>query len=189
MPPIKILTQAERDAFESPPLFTGVERKHHFHIPKNLEATLSQLRTATNRVWFILKLGYFRATGKFFAGKFHDADVEYVAGQLGFLPGMVDLSTYDEKATSSRHRKFILDYLGVHEFGAEAQQELEQEIRSMVRSQDRPKFILHRVVDLLKARKIVIPTAWGDENVSYWGNFLIVNPFTSDPFLPTYLSK
>jgi TnpA family transposase len=160
MPPIKILTEAERDAFEAPPRFTSVERKHHFHIPKNLEATLSQLRTDTNRVRFILKLGYFRATGKFFAGKFHGVDVEYVASQLGFLPGMVDLSTYDEKATSSRHRQLILEYLGVREFGTEAQQELVQEIRNMVRAQDRPKFILHRVVDLLKARKIEVPTAY-----------------------------
>ena len=160
MPPIKILTEAERDAFESPPQFTSIERKHLFHIPKNLEATLSQLRTDTNRVWFVLKLGYFRATGKFFVGKFHDADVEYVASQFGFLPGMVDLSTYDEKATSSRHRKLILEYLGVREFGAEAQQELGPEICGMVRAQDRPKFMLHRVVDLLKARKIEVPTAY-----------------------------
>jgi len=160
MPSIKILTEEERDAFESPPLFTGVERKHHFHIPQSLEAMLSPLRTDTNRVCFILKLGYFRATGKFFAGKFHDADVDYVASQLGFLPGMVDLSTYDEKATSSRHRKLILDYLGVREFGAEAQQELIPEIRGMVRAQDRPKCMLHRVADLLKARKIEVPTAY-----------------------------
>ena len=30
---------------------------------------------------------------------------------------------------------------------------------------------------------------WGYKNVPYWGNFPIVNPFTFDPFLPTYLSK
>jgi len=160
MTQIKILIEAEREAFESPPVFTSLERKRYFHTPKNLDTILSRLRTNENQIQFIVRLGYFRATGRFFRGKFHDRDVDYVARKLGLLPERLDRSTYDEKATASRHRKLILDYLGVRPFGGEVQGELVQEIRSMVRAQGRPKSILLRVVDLLKSRKIEIPTAY-----------------------------
>ena len=103
-----------------------------------------------NRVQFLLSLGYFRATGRFFAGKFQDEDVDYVAGKLGFLPGLLDIQSYDNKATASRHRKLILDHLGFREFSQELELGIRKEIRTMVRSQVRPKLILLRMIELLE---------------------------------------
>ncbi|MEM7478535.1 MAG: DUF4158 domain-containing protein [Planctomycetota bacterium] len=85
---------------------------------------------------------YFKATARFFASNFHDADVEYVARKLGFIPEVIDLDSYDEKATSNLNRKSILAFLGVSAFDEVAERELLKDIRSMVRSQMRPKFIL-----------------------------------------------
>ena len=121
---------------------------------------LAPLRTETNQVLLVLRLGYFKATGRFFASSFHPADVEYVASKLGFLPGMVAVEDADSKATASRQRQLVLDYLGYREFGAAAEHELVREIRSLVRSQVRPKAMLLRMVELLKARKTEIPSAY-----------------------------
>ena len=80
-----------------------------------------------------------------------------MAKQLGFLPGVFDLSAYDE-ATARRHRKIILDDLG--SFDEHAKLHLIKEIRTMVRSQVRPKVILLHGLDILAFRKTEIPTAY-----------------------------
>lgn len=156
----QILSTTEWDAFESPPVFTSAERQRYFHISQGVEEILATLRTQANQAHFLLSLGYCRATGRFFAGKYQPPDGEYVASKLGLLPGMVDISGYDLKATASRHRKLVLDYLGLRTFGAEAERALRRELHTMVRSQIRPKSMFLRMVEFLKARKTEIPSAY-----------------------------
>jgi hypothetical protein len=82
-----------------------------------------------------------------------------MAKQLGFLPGVFDLSAYDE-ATARRHRKIILDDLGFQPFDEHAKLHLIKEIRTMVRSQVRPKVMFCHALDILARRKTEIPTAY-----------------------------
>jgi hypothetical protein len=74
MPRMLILTPAEYAAFESPPVFTSVERKRFFHLAQRLENLLATFRTPTTQICFVLTLGYFKATNRFFARQFHEAD-------------------------------------------------------------------------------------------------------------------
>jgi hypothetical protein len=148
MPRMRILTPAEQASFDTPPVFTSVERQRFFHIPESLEALLATLRTPVNQVGFVVTLGYFRATKRFFARQFHPEDVDYVTGQLGYLPGLITLDSY-AKSVQSRHRKLILDYLGFRAFDTQVRQELAPEIRTLVRSHLRPKTILLRLQDTL----------------------------------------
>lgn len=90
MPRMQILTPAEYAAFETPPIFTSVERKQFFDLSQSLLSLLSTFRTPANQICFVLALGYFKATKRFFARQFHEADAAYVARQLGFFPGMFD---------------------------------------------------------------------------------------------------
>ena len=142
MPRRQILTPAEYAAFETPPVFSNAEREKFFHVGKSLESLLATLRTSTNQVCFLLTLGYFRATKRFFAQPYHPKDVEYVALVLGKQSEQLELETYDKKATASRHRQLTLNYLGFQAFNAQARQDITQEIHTMVRSQMRPKAIL-----------------------------------------------
>jgi len=158
MPRMQILTPAEYATFETPPVFTNIERHRFFNLSQSLFDILITFRTPTNQICFVLTLGYFLATKRFFARQFHQADAAYVAKQLGFLPGVFDLSFYDE-ATARRHRKSILNYLGFQPFSFDAKQRLLQEIRAMVRSQARPKAILLHTFDILARRKTEIPSA------------------------------
>jgi hypothetical protein len=68
MPQLQLLSAAERAEFESPPVFSGAERQRYFQVPPSLDAVLRTLRTPTNQVYFLLRLGDFRATGRFFPG-------------------------------------------------------------------------------------------------------------------------
>ena len=159
MPRMQILTPAEATAFETPPVFSPIEREKFFQFSDSLHSWLTTLRTATNQVGLVLTVGYFRATKRFFPPTaFHEADVAYVARQLGCLPGLLDFTRYDEKATASRHRRLTLEHLGFRAFNQEARRDLVQEIRTMVRSQMRPKAIFLRALELLELRKTEIPT-------------------------------
>ncbi len=110
MPRIQILTPAEYAVFEKPPTFTNLERQHFFNLSPTLFDLLTTFRTPTNKIGFVLTLGYFLATKRFFGLQFHKVDAAYVARQLGFLPGVpgiFDLTTYQE-TTARRHRQMIL---------------------------------------------------------------------------------
>src|SRR5215813_5833660 len=85
MPRIAILTPTEYAAFETPPLFSSVERKRCFDLSQPLESLLTTFRTPTNAICFVLTVGYFKATKRFFARQFHAPDADYVARQLGYL--------------------------------------------------------------------------------------------------------
>jgi hypothetical protein len=115
-------------------------------------------RTPTNQICFVLALGYFKATQRFFARQFHEPDAAYVARQLGCFPGVFALQTYDD-ATARRHRKLILDYLGFQPFDDTAKQALVHESRPLVRSQVRPQVLLCHMLDILARRKTEIPSA------------------------------
>ena len=158
MPRIQILTPEEYAAFETPQTFTSTQRQRFFDLSQSLSSLLTTFRTPTNQIGFVLTLGYFKATKRFFTHPFHTVDADYVARQLGFLPGVFDL-TASQGTTARRHRQIILSHLGFLPFDSNAIDDLRKEIHTMVRSQVRPKVIRVHVLDLLARRKTEIPGA------------------------------
>jgi hypothetical protein len=92
MPRMQILTAAEQKAFDTPPVFSGAERETFFHVSDSLRDVLATLRSPTNRVCLVLTVGYFRVAKRFFVVLFNQADVAYVAQQLGYAPEQIDLN-------------------------------------------------------------------------------------------------
>jgi len=148
----------EHAAFDTPPVFTNAERQRFFALSHSLDTLLRSFRTPTNQICFVLALGYFKATQRFFARQFHEPDATYVARQLGCFPGVFALQTYDD-ATARRHRKLILDHVGFQPFDDTTQQVLVHESRPLVRSQAHPQVILCHMLDILARRKTEIPSA------------------------------
>jgi TnpA family transposase len=157
MPRMHILTASEQKAFDAPPVLSSAERDTFFQVSERLDAMLATLRSPTNRVGLVLTIGYFRATKRFFLPPFDPTDVAYVAKRLAYTPEQIDFASYDAKASASRHRKLTLDYLGFRPFNAQVRHEMAQEVRTMVRSQMRPKAIFLEVLNLLETRKTEIP--------------------------------
>jgi hypothetical protein len=61
---MRILNAQEEDAFESPPVFTVIEQSRFFDFLAATDDLTMNLRTPTNKVCFLVMLGYFKATGK-----------------------------------------------------------------------------------------------------------------------------
>lgn len=153
---MKIFNTLEEEAFESPPAFNGTERKRFFSLPLMLKDPMANLRTPTNKVCFLVAAGYFKARRKFFGWQFRQADIEYVANQIGVDPTEVRVDSYS-KETFSRHQRAILHYFGCSPFDKAAKCFVAREIAALVRVQFRPKLVLLEVIQVLSRKKTEIP--------------------------------
>jgi hypothetical protein len=157
MPAMKIFNNLEREAFEAVPKFNSEERKQFFAMPKIFLETMDSLRTPTHQVCFIVTVGYFKAQRRFFSKQFQQRDLDFVAHQLGFNTEQVDLRTYENR-TYARHQLLILNHFGVSQFDATAKALIAKEIATLVRVQLRPKLVFMETVQILRQKKIAIPS-------------------------------
>jgi hypothetical protein len=154
---MRILNTSEQHIFDSSPLFNSVERKRFFSLPLTLNESMNILTTPTNKVCFLASAGYFKARHRFFARQFHQADIEFIAKQIGVNPDDVQSNTYN-KVTYRRHQSLILNYFGFSSFDTLAMAFTKIEISLMVRVQFRPKLILLEIVQVLTRKKIALPS-------------------------------
>lgn len=159
MPRMSILNAEEKQEFDFPPVFNSVQRKQYFDITPRIESILSKLQSPTNKVFYLIATGYFKATKRFFALPFHTSDIEFVTLKLSYVLERLECDNYDE-GTFRRHQQLILEHLGYTKWDSTAKKMVAIEIRSMVRSQSRTKFIFRHVVDILERRRIEIPTSY-----------------------------
>lgn len=157
MPRMNIFNILEQEAFESPPVFNNAERLTFFFAPSMFNDSMESMRTPTNKVCFIVMAGYFKARRKFFARRFHQADIEFVAAQIGLDPSQVLLKAYS-KVTYLRHQRLILRYFGCSAFDDAAKAFAANEIALIVPVQFRPKLVLLEIIELLTTQKIALPS-------------------------------
>ena len=152
---MKIFNTLEEE-FKSPPVFNSAERKRFFSLPLILKDSVVTLRTPTNKICFLVAAGYFKARHKFFVQQFRQADIEYVAHQVGLNPVEVHMDTYD-RITYFRHQRVILNYFGYSPFDEAAKIITADEIAALIKVQFRPKLVLLEIIQVLTRKKIAIP--------------------------------
>ena len=158
MPRINILHTVEREAFDSPPVFNSVERKHYFDFPSGLRRLAGNLRSPIHQLGFLLSAGYFKAAKRFFPpSTFHRRDIEYLLRQLELVDLRFDFADYNPR-TRQLHEVTIRRFYGFRVFDLEARRLLLGEIAGMVRSQLKPKVIFWRCVEVLIRSKIEVPS-------------------------------
>jgi TnpA family transposase/ElaB/YqjD/DUF883 family membrane-anchored ribosome-binding protein len=157
MPHIKILNKNDINAFNSPPGFTGEERERFFYLPKWASELVESFRTPTNKIGFVLQLGYFKAVNRFFvARKYHHNDIEFVANRHGFGLNEFDFENYKER-TFIRHHELILENMGFQKFDQKTKGILINEARNLSSKQTKPRLMFMSLVAFLCEKKIEIP--------------------------------
>ena len=152
---LPLLDDAQRRAFDHPPKWTAAQRKLYCSLPDWAAQVLGSLVTPHSRGGFVLQVGYFQATGRFFStDRFRAADGMYV--QQRYRLGEVEWARYD-KATRFHHRQLILQQFGVAPF-----EQVEAAVRAQVthfaRQQMNPVAVFHSAADYLRARRWEVPT-------------------------------
>jgi TnpA family transposase len=152
---LPLLDAAQQRAFDHPPKWTAAQRKLYCSLPDWATQVLNSLVTPHSRGGFVLQVGYFQATGRFFStDRFRAADGAYV--QQRYRLGTVEWARYD-KATRFHHRQLILQQFGVAPF-----EQVEAAVRAQVthfaRQQMNPVGVFRSAVDTLRARRWELPT-------------------------------
>lgn len=155
---IKILNQYEIKAFDFPPEFDGNGRKQFFSLSQCVSQTIEDFGTPVNKIGFVLQLGYFKATHKFFTPrKFHKNDIEFVARRLKISAENIDFDDYKERSRL-RHKEIILENLGFQKFDEQFKLIVIEQSLSLVLKQIKPRFMFWSLVDFISQKKIEVPS-------------------------------
>ena len=89
-------------------MFTRAQRSAYFAVTDDIRKTMAGLRTATTKVGFLLQLGYFKHSGKFFEKSvFRQRDIKFVKKQLN-LTAAIDLAEY-RPSRMTHHQSRVLE--------------------------------------------------------------------------------
>ena len=158
MPRRDFLSADERLRFDTPPRLNAAERLILIDIPQWAEDYLQTIHTPTNKVGFLLQLGYFRVVTRFFVpDRFAAADLEWVCRRRNILLKDVQMEDYLRNRTVYRHRTTILDRLGYQAFETEHRVALSEEAQRLTHLQTRPSLMLDALVSWLRERRIELP--------------------------------
>ncbi|SFE88454.1 Tn3 family transposase [Spirosoma endophyticum] len=152
------LSTEDRTRFDSPPQLDSTQRLIFADLPAWAEDYLAEIHTPTNKVGFVLQLGYFRVVTRFFIpDRFPSVDVNWVSQHLQLAQGAIQLSEYTHNRTLYRHRAIILTQLGYAAFDHAYRLELAREARRLTHLQTRPGLILDALVSYLRERRVETP--------------------------------
>lgn len=151
------LSPTEKRKFDSPPVFTKEQRHAYFVVTEDIRRTLSQLRTTTNKVSFLLQLGYFRYCGKFFVPSvYRRRDIQYVKRLLS----VTDEFNFDRypSARILQHRSRILTLLDWTPFDESNATLIAERIQLLAQQQLKPDQVFVAAIDFCWKQRIEIPT-------------------------------
>jgi len=152
-----ILSSSDCKEFESIPEFNNYDRKKYFFISVQLQEILNTIQIPQNKIYFILMVGYFKCTNKFYTKDFNKKDVKYLCKKLSInIYDMQHGKNYDQMV--SHYKKLIVKHLGYNHYSKSAEQLLKTDVSIMVRAQTRPKLMFIHCVELLRYHKFEIPS-------------------------------
>lgn len=153
---LEILTDSERRNFGHPPSFAKEERTRQFRLSPEMQEVVARIRGHTNRAGFVLQLGYFQASGRFFPVEgFSRKDIKFVERLLRLRDA--DLRNYSDRV-SRAHREQICQKLNWKRVGANERESLVAEAQSHVRNQEYPRVVFGALLRLCWRRQWVIPS-------------------------------
>ena len=127
-----ILEKSYQQEFENPPLLTAPQRQLCFQIDESLKPVLRSLDLAINQAGFLLQLGYFRVTARFFpVDTFREKDWAFVIRRLRLPHQRIHPQFYAD-STMRYHRQLILDFMQVEAFRGKVQQRCQEESDQLV---------------------------------------------------------
>ncbi len=155
---IKILNELEKKKFQYPPFLSSDDRKKIFKFTEWELKSISELRTNSNKVGFILLYNYFKEIKKFYMPQhFNKADITYVAKYLNI--NIRDISFKKHiKNTYMRYRQLILKKLGIQKYSIRTQKLVLNEALLLCSSRKKTKVIFVGLLDFMRRNKIEIPT-------------------------------
>ena len=78
MPRMTILNLRDCNEFEDIAKFNNYDRKKHLAMSNQVTQMLDNIQITQNKVYFMLMLGYFKCTNKFYTKNFNEKEIKYL---------------------------------------------------------------------------------------------------------------
>ncbi len=157
---LSILTNSERNFIYDIPSFTNQEKKHYFQLNKMEEDIIyNKLRGLNSRIYFILQLGYFKASFRFFKFSFNEVknDIEYIL-EKHFPNSSIDQVNITCNKKVRLNHCLIIQNLFSYRFPAKEDKEnILTKAQSIVSIDVNPKYIFKEIVRYINNNKIILP--------------------------------
>ena len=158
---IKLLQPKEIVLFNQAPLLSIEEKSHFFSLPSPFDEEFKELRDGYAKIGFILQLGYFKYSGRFYgANQFHKPDIIFVIKQLGWKDWENKVANFQDNYShqaSYKHRLKILALSGWSSF-EEKQTEFNHRIRLLIDQQLLPRKVLWKSQEYLFNNRVESPS-------------------------------
>ena len=157
---LKILDRQEiRNIFDLPD-FTTDERDEHFSLTDLEKDFLTNLRSVSSKLYFILQTGYFKSRHQFFNFEFNQVkeDAEYIR-QKYFPEQKINIEKVKVVAKSTRliHQNNILQIHKYRLCGESEREIIAGKARSFAKISGKPIYIFREIVTFLQEKLIVLP--------------------------------
>ena len=154
---VAILSKGEIEALYSRPHFTPEEQLAYFPLSASEKATMMQLHSIKSRLYFVLQLGYFKASHQFFIFDLPEVEADALYVQRQYFPdySLSDLNI--TKVTRLKQRQLILDLCNYRVCQARQRQELAQRAKAAARTSSKPIYVFRELIGYLTEQRLVAP--------------------------------
>lgn len=147
-----------KEIFENTPRFLPKDRETLFELPTWTEAILAHLHSDVSRLGFILQLGYFRATHRFFPlSRFQRDDAQFIISRFGLALEPEEIGAYPS-STRWDHQQIICSQMGFNRFSKTHREQLLQEAKRLCSAHMRPDELFDYLICYLEERRVKIPS-------------------------------
>lgn len=155
---LEILDKGQQNEFDNPPKFHYGQRKFFFTMPKWAEDECRTMLSPVNQVGFVIQVGYFKASGRFFNAKnFNRADIEFIIRRLGVSINWADIEQTYARSVIHRHRQVILESFGVEPFDDRQKDVALTEAIKFAKRQMRPAAVFGSLAEYMRIHRIELP--------------------------------
>lgn len=154
---LTILNEEEIDALYGRPRFTQEARAEYFTLSAREKTALGQFHSLKSRLFFVLQLGYFKASRMFFV--FGLREVEEDAAYLveTYFPEVEDDDAAIAKGTRLRQQRLILEICNYGSCDAAMQKKLHAKARQVATVYGKPVYVFRELMHSLAEQRIVAP--------------------------------
>lgn len=157
MTKLKILSSSDKENFKTPSKISKNERTTYFSISEGIMEYIERFNSSINKVSFVLIIGYFKATGRFYTSNtFYKEDIEYVSSELNINTKILEWGKYLNSSSQTNVKKSVMKYLGIKPFVLD--KSIKTNLKSFIKDKLHPKIVFWSLCEYLMIRKMEIPS-------------------------------
>jgi TnpA family transposase len=152
---LQILSKDEEKKFNVPPKFDSFAQNYFFKLNSETIEIISEMKSDSNKILFILMFGYFKVSNRFFEIKEDDENFLNIANRNNF-------DSFDFKEVSSRtiqrYKQIIRSHFNIVEFDKTIESKLQHHATELANNFTNRKKIFYSLVDYSKKLNIEVPS-------------------------------